>query len=68
MFYYEEGYAMDVGEAANKLIEARDAYFQAWIEWNDTCLGGCMSADDEADTVRACLNKMLDKLREENVD
>lgn len=64
-FYYEEGYEMEVGAAAKRIIEARDAYFKAWVEWNETCLGGCMSADDEADAVKNILNTIIKKKAEE---
>jgi hypothetical protein len=46
MGYYEEGYAAEVGEKAKRLIEARDAYITAWLDWNDGPLASLNSADD----------------------
>ena len=56
MFYYEEGYPMHVGQAAKRLLEARDAYAEAWIEWNSTCLGAG-DVDDEISAMEGILNK-----------
>jgi len=58
MFYYSEGYSMEVGEAAKRLIEARDAYIEAWVKWNETCLSGLMSAEDEVETIRGILDNV----------
>jgi hypothetical protein len=37
MFYYKDEYPTYVAEAAKKLIEARDAYLEAFFKLNETC-------------------------------
>jgi hypothetical protein len=50
--YYQDGFAEEGGQKAKRLIEARDAYIAAWLEWNDGPLAGLNSAEDECEIMR----------------
>lgn len=55
MFYYKDGYEMEVAKAAENLIIARDKYIEAVFAWNDKCVSGYTFISDECEVIKTAL-------------
>ena len=66
-FFYEPSYIDHVAQSARRLLEARDAYLHAWVEWSETCLGASAAYLGPAEE-GALIEGLLEKLVAERVE
>ena len=57
--YYSSGYIKEVTKKASDILRARNAYAQAWIEFNKTQFGCWLDPKMEAQIISDILTELL---------
>ncbi len=55
--YYDDEYVEHVAEATRRFLQARNTYVAAWLEFQDTCIGGGFAPEEEGRVIESILKQ-----------